>query len=102
MSVLGTFEDYKNGDIIIRRKWRGGEEVSFPEMIHRYCHAAGVGYSEAEAKKIFLRRNEREYWKENGSTPPTGYMEEKWEAFKLGSGEKLRMPKFAGRTCELP
>jgi hypothetical protein len=94
MSVLGTFKDYKKNYLVIRRIWRGGGNVSFWEMKH-YHHASGIGYSEAETKKIFMRRSEREYCKANGSTPPTGYMEEKWKAFKRGD-EKLRMPKFAG------
>ena len=96
MSVMGTFEDYKNGFIIIRRKWRGGEEVTFSEMLHSVPHASGIGYSEDEAKKIFFRRSEREYEKANGRKPSCEYLEEKWETFKLGSGGRLVMPKFAG------
>jgi len=96
ISVLGTAEDYKRGHIVIRRKWRGGGEVTFPEILHSYRHAGGVGYSEAEAEKIFSRRRRREYVLEHGRDAPVGYVEKLWEAFKLGDGEKLQMPKFAG------
>jgi len=96
LSVLGTVEDYKKGHIVIRRKWRGGGEVTFPEMLHSYRHAGGVGYSEAEAEKIFSTRRRREYVLEHGRDAPAGHVEKLWEAFKLGDGEKLQMPKFAG------
>jgi hypothetical protein len=95
ISVLGTFEDYKKDTIKIRRKWRGGEEVTFPEMRH-YQHIAGTGYTDTEAYKIFSRRLKREYVIKEGEVTPSGYVNAKWEAFKLGSGGKFQMPKFAG------
>ena len=32
ISILGDIEDFKNGDIVIRRRERGGESVTFIDL----------------------------------------------------------------------
>ena len=96
ISVLGTVDDFKACSIIIRRKWCGGEDVTFNDLLHSYHHAGGIGYSMTEVEKIFMARMRREYVLKTGQDATLEYLERQWKDFKQGRIEKLRMPKRAG------
>lgn len=89
ISILGNFEDFKNGSVVIRCRHRGGESVYFSELVQK-------GHSVTEIKEIFKKWRRKSWNIAHGGLDPTNSdLEAEWDVF-LADGHKINMPIRAG------
>jgi hypothetical protein len=89
ISILGDIEDFKNGDIVIRRRHRSGASVLFSDL-------QAMGHGIAKIKDIYKTWRRKSWSIVHGGVDPTDIdLADEFEAFKTNA-QMICMPILAG------
>lgn len=90
ISILGTFDDFKNGHVVIRLRQRGGNSVRYSDLV-----AQGLGLEKIKSlyKDWFIRVKRR-----NGCDTPPDDIDDKFKTFQSNhwANGHMTMPITAG------